>query len=160
MTTSTRFASGGIAMLTGTSGMFAGLALDARDGGIALLGAMCGPEGALGLIDAIYIHWIYFPYMHIGMIGGAATGVLIRHRPGHRRVLPLGPDLADSAACTALMIVGMSLGGGALRFAAPLFTQAGQTGALLSTMMLGMTAAWFTWTRVVHVHLRRLTTKT
>jgi hypothetical protein len=91
------------------AGMLVGLAIDAGNGRLVSLGAICS-FGSRNPVDSIRLHWSELPAMHAGM-----SVVMLG-------ALPLG--LLRTVRCYGLMLVGM---------------QAGQTlSTMIVGMILGM----------------------
>ncbi len=95
-------------LLLGAVGMLAGLALDARSGGLQVLAALC--SGPTDLADMVALHLSQLPLAHLGMLAGGLLVVPLmpRLRRGCRR--QLCARLGQNVACSAWMVVGMAAG--------------------------------------------------
>ena len=130
-------------LLLSTGGMLAGLWLDARDGGLARLAALCAaspPDPA----SVLAWHWVELPLAHLGMVlGGLAVIPLMPLlRPACRR--QFCASLGQNLACSAWMLLGMAAGTLALA------DLADEPAPLLAGMLAGMA-----WGMVVSVLLYR-----
>ena len=95
-------------LLLGTVGMLAGMAIDARSGGVETLSALCtGPTGRGGML---LLHLGQLPLAHAGMVGGGLVvlPLMPRLRRGCRR--QLCAQLGQNLVCSAWMVVGMAAG--------------------------------------------------
>jgi len=98
-----------VMLLLGAAGMMAGLAFDARNGGLIGLATMC-LGGSHGLMDTLWLHAQQLPLMHLGMVGGGLVTVpLLRHlRAGCKRQFCAW--LVQNLACSVWMVLGMGIG--------------------------------------------------
>jgi len=95
-------------LLLGALGMVGGLALDARDGGLTTLAALCsGPSDLAGMLR---LHLTQLPLAHLGMVAGGLVVVPLmpRIRRGCRR--QLCAQLGQNLLCSTWMVVGMAAG--------------------------------------------------
>ncbi|MFM0500035.1 hypothetical protein [Paraburkholderia caffeinilytica] len=97
-------------VLLGTLGMLAGLALDVRGAGLALITSQCGSGGMPGVLQVAYLHWNGLPAMHIGMLSAGVSAVSLRGLTGPGTRPSLGVDVLRHAACSAWMLAGMTVG--------------------------------------------------
>jgi hypothetical protein len=92
-------------LLLCTLGMSIGLAIDARDGHLAMLDALCR-SGAINPLYWIQLHWQQLPAMHAGMlIGSLLTPALTLGRSATTR-----HSVLRRLVCCALMLTGMAAG--------------------------------------------------
>ncbi|WP_144155338.1 hypothetical protein [Paraburkholderia sp. BCC1885] len=97
-------------LLLGTFGMLAGLALDVRGPGLALITSQCGADGTPGFLQVSYLHWSRLPAMHIGMLSAGLGAVSLRGMTGPGTRPSLGVDLLRHAICSVWMLAGMTVG--------------------------------------------------
>jgi hypothetical protein len=95
-------------LLLGAVGMGAGLALDARLGGLETLAALCSGPSDLG--GMLALHLSQLPLAHAGMVAGGLVVVpmMPRLRRGCRR--QLCAQLGQNLLCSSWMVVGMAAG--------------------------------------------------
>lgn len=118
-------------------GMAAGLGVDALQGRLALLDALC-VSGKRGLVTLMALHWQQLPGMRAGMLLGALFTVSVRLSRARSGPAPCSwPYVcARGALCCTLMLAGMSLG--ALgHYAAG--TDTPSAAVMLALMTVGMT---------------------
>jgi hypothetical protein len=123
-------------LLLGAVGMLAGLAVDARVGGLDTLASLCaGPRDLAGMVA---LHLSQLPLAHIGMVGGGLVVVPLmpRLKRGCRR--QLCAQLGQNLVCSGWMVVGM--GAGSLLFLelAGWAAAVGDPAAVLAGMFAGM----------------------
>jgi hypothetical protein len=133
-------------LLLGAIGMLAGLAVDARVGGLETLASLCsGPKELAGMVA---LHLSQLPLAHIGMIGGGLVVVPLmpKLRRGCRR--QLCAQIGQNLVCSGWMVVGM--GAGSLLF----LELAGWAGAVRepAAVLAGMFAG-MVWGMVASVML-------
>ena len=133
-------------LLLGAVGMLAGLAVDAREGGLATLASLCaGPRDLAGMVS---LHLSQLPLAHVGMVGGGLVVVPLmpRLRRGCRR--QLCAQVGQNLVCSGWMVVGM--GAGSLLF----LELAGWAGAVRepAAVLAGMFAG-MVWGMVASVTL-------
>ena len=95
-------------LLLGAVGMGAGMALDARLGGLETLAALCA--GPVDLGGMLALHLALLPLAHAGMLAGGLVVVPLmpRLRRGCRR--QLCAQLGQNLLCSGWMVVGMAAG--------------------------------------------------
>jgi hypothetical protein len=95
-------------LLLGAVGMLAGLAVDARAGGLGTLSSLCAGRPDLGAM--VLLHLTQLPLAHVGMLGGGllVLPLMPRLRRGCRR--QLCAQLGQNLVCSAWMVVGMAGG--------------------------------------------------
>lgn len=97
-------------LLPGTLGMLAGLALDVRGPGLALITSQCSADTMPGFLQVSILHWSGLPAMHIGMLSAGLSAVSLRRLTGPCTRPSLGADFLRYAACSVWMLVGMTVG--------------------------------------------------
>lgn len=95
-------------LLLGAVGMGAGMAIDARLGGLETLAALCA--GPVDLGGMLALHLAQLPLAHAGMLAGGLVVVPLmpRLRRGCRR--QLCAQLGQNLLCSGWMVVGMAAG--------------------------------------------------
>lgn len=142
-----------VMLVLGCAGMLLGLQFDLHRAGAAQLSAQCAQTAPLGLLDALWLHLLWLPGMHSGMLAGGllAVPVLRRLRPHRKRWLC--SLFAQNLLCSGWMLLGMTWGGLWLsRLPVPLGASLGaeKLPSMLAGMLVGMT-----WDMVLGVALYR-----
>ncbi len=108
-----------VALFLCTLGMLIGLAIDAHEGRLAMLDALCR-SGTRSPLYWIGIHWQQLPAMHDGMLAGSVLTLM--HRPAPKNLgccafmaagMALGSLVHTPSIMLASMFAGMTLGHGA-----------------------------------------------
>jgi hypothetical protein len=95
-------------LLLGAIGMAAGMAVDARVGGLETLAALCsGPSDLAGMVA---LHLSQLPLAHLGMLAGGLVVVPLmpKLKRGCRR--QLCAQMGQNLVCSGWMVVGMAAG--------------------------------------------------
>lgn len=143
----------------GTLGMLAGLAMDARGAGLALIAMHCRAADSPGFLDALYLHWNGLPAMHIGMVLAALGAAPLSWLMTARSHVALCVAFLRHAVCLGWMLAGMTVGSIACEWLATQLVGAdslnGSATAMLGGMFLGMA-----WGMAAHWVLHRAVVKT
>jgi hypothetical protein len=115
-------------------GMTVGLAIDANEGRLAMLDALC-LAGQRSQIYWIQLHWQQLPAMHAGMLAGALIALPLPLNAGYAAPAPLSLLLRGFICCVC-MLAGMSLG---VLTHALVASDALSTSIMVALMIVGMT---------------------
>ncbi|POR51485.1 hypothetical protein B0G62_10614 [Paraburkholderia eburnea] len=141
-------------LLFGTFGMLAGLALDARGPGLALIASQCGAGATPGPLQVSYLHWRALPAMHIGMLSFGLSAVALRGLTRSGTHPSLCVASLRHAACPVWMLVGMTFGSIVCERSGMGFI-GGSTFDGSAVVMLGGMFAGMVWGMVAHAAFHR-----